>query len=83
MELALLGLLAGALTTISFIPQVYKTWKTKSAKDLSLGMYLVMVTGIVLWLLYGVLTADFPIIAANLCTLLLAGMLLYFKLRYT
>lgn len=78
----ILGLIAGALTTIAFVPQVIKTWKSKSAKDISLNMFLLFCTGVALWLIYGIITADFPIIIANAMTLLLALCILYFKLRY-
>ncbi len=78
----ILGLIAGALTTIAFVPQVIKTWKSKSAKDISLNMFLLFCTGVTLWLIYGIIKADFPIIIANVMTLLLALCILYFKLRY-
>lgn len=78
----ILGLVAATLTTIAFVPQVVKTWKTKSAKDLSLGMYSIFCTGVILWLIYGIIRADIPIIAANTVTLSLTLMLLYFKLFY-
>lgn len=78
----LLGLLAGTLTTISFVPQVLKTWKTKSADDLSLGMYSIFCLGSLLWLIYGLIISDIPVIAANAVTLTLALTLLYFKLFY-
>ena len=77
-----LGLLAGILTTTAFVPQVYKTWKTRSAKDLSLSMFLIFVMGVLLWLLYGLLKRDLPVIAANSATLILAVTLLVFKLRF-
>ena len=77
-----LGLLAGILTTTAFVPQVYKTWKTRSAKDLSLSMFLIFVLGVLLWLLYGILKRDLPVIAANAATLILAVTLLVFKLRF-
>ena len=76
----IIGMLAGILTTIAFIPQVYRTWKLKSAKDLSLGMFLVFVAGVVLWLTYGIIINNMPIIIANSFTLLFSGTLLYFKL---
>lgn len=76
----IIGMLAGILTTVAFLPQVYRTWKLKSAKDLSLGMFLVFVTGIILWLIYGIIINNMPIIIANSFTLLFAGTLLYFKL---
>ena len=78
----LIGLAAGTLTTISFLPQVIKTWRTKSAKDLSLVMFSVFCLGTFLWLLYGVFREDVVIILANGITLALASILLYFKLRF-
>src|SRR6187455_1969605 len=78
----LLGLAAGMLTTIAFLPQVIKTWKTRSAKDLSLGMFSLFCVGVAMWLAYGVLKQDIPVIAANLLTLMLASTLLFFKLRF-
>jgi MtN3 and saliva related transmembrane protein len=78
----LLGLAAGFLTTISFLPQVLKTWKSRSAKDLSLGMFSMFCLGVLLWLIYGIIVNDVPVIAANLVTLLLASTLLFFKLRF-
>jgi MtN3 and saliva related transmembrane protein len=78
----LLGLAAGSLTTASFLPQVIKTWKTRSAKDLSLGMFLLFCLGVSLWLIYGIVVKDIPVIAANLLTLMLASTLLFFKLRF-
>jgi MtN3 and saliva related transmembrane protein len=78
----LLGLTAGSLTTAAFLPQVIKTWKTRSAKDLSLGMFSLFCLGVVLWLIYGIMMQDIPVIAANLLTLMLASTLLFFKLRF-
>lgn len=78
----ILGLAAGMCTTISFLPQVIKTWKTRSAKDLSLGMFLLFCIGVVLWLVYGIMVMDIPVIAANFVTLLLASTLLIFKLKF-
>ena len=78
----LLGLIAGACTTIAFLPQVIKTWKSRSAKDLSLSMFSIFSIGVALWLLYGFLVQDIPVIAANLITLMLASTLLVFKLKY-
>lgn len=79
----LIGLAAGFCTTAAFLPQALKTWKTKSAKDLSLGMYSIFCTGVVLWLTYGILVGDIPIIITNAVTLLLAFSILYFKLSFT
>jgi MtN3 and saliva related transmembrane protein len=78
----ILGLVAGTLTTIAFVPQVVKTYQSRSAKDLSLGMFLIFCTGTMGWLAYGILTDNFPVIAANAVTLMLSFVLLYFKFRY-
>jgi MtN3 and saliva related transmembrane protein len=78
----LIGLAAGALTTLAFLPQLIKTWRSRSARDLSLGMFAVFNLGLVLWLAYGILINSLPIIIANSVTLVLAGAILYFKLRY-
>jgi MtN3 and saliva related transmembrane protein len=81
-NIQLVGLVAGTLTTAAFFPQVIKTWKTRSAKDLSLGMFLLFCLGVALWLVYGLMVKDVPVIAANLITLMLAATLLVFKLRW-
>ena len=78
----LLGLIAGGCTTIAFLPQVIKTWKERSAKGLSLSMFTIFSLGVTLWLVYGFLMKDIPLIAANLITLMLASTLLVFKLKY-
>ncbi|WP_069131172.1 SemiSWEET transporter [Rhodohalobacter halophilus] len=80
--LTIIGLAAGFCTTVAFLPQVIKTWKSKSAKDLSLGMYSIFCTGVLLWLIYGILISDLPIILANAITLLLALSILMFKLIF-
>ena len=77
-----IGLIAGLLTTIAFIPQLAKTWKSKSAKDVSLVMFMTFTTGVLLWLIYGVLIQAPPLIAANVVTLLLAAAILGLKIRY-
>ena len=78
----LLGLVAGALTTAAFVPQVVKTWRTRSTHDISLGMFALFNTGLVLWLAYGVLIGSWPIVLTNVVTLALALTILFFKLRY-
>jgi len=77
-----IGLAAGFCTTVAFLPQVIKTWKSKSAKDLSLGMYSIFCMGIILWLTYGILVSDLPIILTNAATLIFAISILYFKFRF-
>ena len=76
------GLAAGLLTTIAFVPQVWKVWRSRSAKDISLRAYLSFSAGVALWLAYGVLIGDLPLILANLVTLTLAGTILVLKLRH-
>lgn len=78
----IIGLTAGFCTTIAFLPQVIKTWKSKSAKDLSLSMFSIFCVGVLLWFIYGLAVYDIPVIAANFTTLLLASTLLYFKLKF-
>ncbi len=80
--LTTLGLAAGLLTTIAYLPQVIKTWKSKSANDLSWSMLIVLCIGIVLWLVYGFSVQDIPVIAANILTLLLVSIILVLKIRY-
>lgn len=77
----LVGLVAGALTTSAFLPQVWRIWKTRSTKDISLGMYVVFVTGVGLWLIYGLLIGSLSVIAANAVTFVLALFILVMKLR--
>jgi MtN3 and saliva related transmembrane protein len=81
-SVTIIGLLAGSLTTIAFLPQVIKTWKTKSTKDISLGMFLTFCTGVLLWIIYGSLVKDIPVVIANVATLSLASTILWFKLKY-
>jgi MtN3 and saliva related transmembrane protein len=78
----ILGLIAGSCTTIAFLPQVIKTWKSRSAKDLSLSMFSIFCVGVILWLIYGILQKDLPVIVANFITLMLASALLFLKLRF-
>jgi len=77
-----LGLLAGLLTTIAFIPQVWKCWKTKKTRDISLLMTLLFAVGVALWLMYGLILKNPPIILWNIVTLILVLMLLVLKLKY-
>ena len=76
------GLCAGLLTTVSFLPQVIRTVKTKSSRDLSLGMVLLVMAGILLWLIFGILKGEWPIIIANTVTFFLAAILLACKLKF-
>jgi MtN3 and saliva related transmembrane protein len=76
-----IGFLAGALTTASFVPQVWKAWRTRSVTDFSLGMLLMFNAGILLWLIYGLSTGALPVTIANAITLALTIVLLVLKLR--
>ncbi len=80
--LTFVGLAAAFCTTAAFVPQVVKTWRTRSTHDISLAMFSLMTFGVFLWLLYGVFLHDLPLIVANLVTLALAGTILVLKLRY-
>lgn len=77
-----LGLVAAVLTTSGFLPQIVKTWKTKDVSSLSLPMYLVLCTGMVLWLIYGILTNSFALVAANTVSSSLTFLLVVFILKY-
>lgn len=77
-----IGLLAGTLTTIAFVPQVIKIWKTKHARDLSLGMFAIFSSGVLLWLWYGIAIGATPIIVANAVTLGLSLTILVFRIKY-
>jgi MtN3 and saliva related transmembrane protein len=80
--LDLLGLAAGGLTTVSFLPQVLKIWRTKSAEDVSLTMFGLFSLGVLLWLSYGILVGSLPIVAANAVTLVLALIVIALKVRF-
>ena len=76
-----LGLLAACLTTSSFLPQAIRIWRTRSARDVSLVMYLMMTTGNALWLGYGVLIGSFSMIFANATCLVMVASVLYLKIQ--
>ena len=78
----LIGYLAAALTTCSFLPQALHTFRTRDVSGISLGMYSTFTLGVALWLAYGVALAAWPIVVANAITLALAGSILGMKLRY-
>ncbi|MDO8700908.1 MAG: SemiSWEET transporter [Undibacterium sp.] len=78
----IVGYIAACMTTSAFIPQAWMTWKRKHADGVSLGMYVILVSGILLWLAYGVLLHAWPIIIANAITLMLALFILTMKLIY-
>jgi len=77
-----LGYLAGFLTVVSFLPQVIRVWKTKETKDLSFRMFVLLIVAGSLWITYGVLTKDWPVIATNAGTVTFNGAILAAKIRY-
>jgi len=78
----LIGFFSGFCTTIAFLPQVIKAYRTRSTKDVSLLMFLVFTIGVAGWLVYGVLLMNVPIIIANILTLFLAFLILIAKIRF-
>ena len=78
-----IGLLAGLLTTVAFVPQVMKIYRTKSGRDISARMFTMFSIGIALWLYYGILLQSIPIILANAVTLILTLAILALKIRYS
>lgn len=79
---AILGFVAGTLTTIALLPQVIKVWKLKETRDLSLLMYIILCIGVILWIVYGIMLSELPIIFANGVTLMLLLSILFLKLKY-
>ncbi|MGA2507277.1 MAG: SemiSWEET transporter [Chitinispirillaceae bacterium] len=78
----IIGLAAGTLTTVSFLPQLIRTVKTRSSRDLSIGMVCFFMAGIILWLIYGIMARAWPVIIANAVTLALGSVLLVLVFRY-
>jgi MtN3 and saliva related transmembrane protein len=79
--LKVIGVLAGIFTTLAVIPQIYKSWKTGEAKNVSLKMYLVLITGLGLWFIYGVGINDYPIMVFNGIAFLLNSSMVFLILK--
>jgi MtN3 and saliva related transmembrane protein len=77
-----IGMVAAVLTTIAYVPQVVKIYRTKSARDVSFRMFSLLSTGVSLWLVYGIMTRSAPLIFANLVTLALSLIILGLKMKY-
>jgi MtN3 and saliva related transmembrane protein len=77
-----IGYVAAFLTTASFVPQAWLTFKTRDVRGISLGMYSAFTLGVALWLVYGVLIQAWPVVIANLVTLLLAACILWMRWRF-
>jgi len=82
LSIDVIGSLAAVLTTISFVPQAWKTWRTRDVSGISLVMYSVFTTGVGLWLVYGWMLGALPIIVANAITFALALLILGMRIRY-
>ncbi len=82
-QLDLLGLVATCLTTSSFVPQVWRTWKTKDVSGISLPTYVIITLGLALWLVYGWLRGDLPLIVANSAMVVLTGLIAAMKIAYS
>ena len=80
--LQVLGLAAGTITSITFLPQVIQIWKTKSVKDLSMPMLLLLILGVSMWLTYGILVRDAAIIYTNSMVLTMSFIMMFFKIKY-
>ena len=78
-----IGFLAGALTTIAFVPQALKIYTSKSGQDVSARMLLIFSAGLILWLIYGIMIESLPVILANVVTLILSGTIIALKIRYS
>lgn len=78
----ILGYAAGAVTTFTFLPQVIKTWKEKSAKNISLLMFVIAVTNEIMWIVYGILLNNWVIILTNSVLMVMALTMIYFKLTF-
>jgi len=79
---SVIGSVAGMSTTGAFLPQVIRTWRTRSTEDISLGMFLLTAFGLFLWLVYGIARGDWPLIVTDVVSLILAVTILGLKLRY-
>ncbi|MBX6380701.1 MtN3 and saliva related transmembrane protein [Thermoflavifilum aggregans] len=77
-----IGLVAAFCTTVSFIPQAVKTIRTRNTSGISLGMYVLFTTGTLFWFIYGLLSHSLPVTLANGITLIFAGIVLFYKIRY-
>jgi MtN3 and saliva related transmembrane protein len=78
----IVGLVAGVLTTIAFVPQLLKIYRTKSGRDVSARMFVIFSLGVALWLAYGIMIRSLPVIVANAVTLVLALAIMGLKIRY-
>jgi MtN3 and saliva related transmembrane protein len=78
----IVGTAAAALTTLSFLPQVIKTWKSRSTKDISLAMFIAFCAGVFLWMVYGIMIWSWPVIIANAVVFILGAIILALKIKH-
>lgn len=76
-----IGSIAAVCTTLAFVPQVVQSWRTRDLSGISLPMYTIFTIGVLLWLIYGILIRDWPVIIANAITAMLASVVLLLKLK--
>ena len=81
-ETEVIGLIGATFTTMAFLPQVVKTWKSKSVSDISIGLSLLFTVGTIFWLYYGIMINESPVIISNAITMVLTGSLLILKIKY-
>lgn len=81
MGLDYIGFIAAALTTFAFLPQVIKVVREKNTASISLPMYAIFTIGVAIWLVYGLLLDNVPMIISNICTLVFASIILFCKIR--
>ncbi len=79
---SIIGFIAGFCTTVAFLPQVMRIYQNKSAKDISLPMYIILFLGISLWIVYGLFINSYALIIANCITIILAGAIIVMKLKW-
>ena len=82
LHIGIIGIMAGICTTFSFVPQIIKILKTKHVRDISLQMFIILTTGIFLWLVYGIYLGEMPIIVANIVGFILCIFIIGMKIRY-
>jgi MtN3 and saliva related transmembrane protein len=78
----MLGMMAGTISSVTFLPQVIKTWQSKSANDISLWMFLLVTLSVIMWLVYGIFLKSVPIIYTNSAVLVMSLIMLYFKWKF-
>ncbi|MDA8088896.1 MAG: SemiSWEET transporter [Nitrospiraceae bacterium] len=78
----ILGFMAGTLTTLSLVPQVTKAWKSKHTKDVSMGMYVMLCAGLLIWVLYGVSINSLPVIVTNVVSFILSMTVVAMKIKF-